>query len=418
MARAGTGRRLALCSVLICGVCACGGTGSAPGSAPRGSASQAPAPPASPAPSVPTAAQIVASACASSQGPSGGQATTSDASFATRDPALFAWLLFLSINCPANPGLSQPVIWETWKPDTSVYLPGGAAPAPWSAPLPPRMLLDQPEIDGYTLLDDHGLPVLNEIRLNQATFEYVVQRQLYSKAGQLAFFTDPHSAPVVFPADAMEIKAAWLILTPGDPANANYYSINASYVDGAGQTHQVLAGLAGLHISSKILPNWFWTTFEQEDNQETTQAPQTVPIAPDVHAVNAAIHAALPTNSIWRHYNQRGAQIDFTGVGGTPTLLSDTLLETRFQKSSSCITCHALSTRGSEQEGRVAFFRVGNGMQGYVGTLNSPSNKYFDPFQKPVCYSASVPGFTDCNPTRPAVVYKMLDFVWSLREAQ
>jgi len=279
-------------------------------------------------------------------------APANNAGLAKSDPLFFAWGLFLYINCPSQVGPSQPVEWETWKPNYAVYLPGGKPPAAWGT-LSPRVLLAQPEIDGSTLHDKNGQPVLNEIRMNKATFDYLVGRKLYSKAAQLAFFSDPSGPPVAFPQDSLEIKAAWLILTPGDPGNARYYTTRSSYVDSGGQTHQVLAGLTGLHISSKVLPNWFWTTFEQVDNQIRTQAPATVLIPHDVQQFNDEVHAALPAASVWRNYNMRGAMTAFTNPDGNAAILSNTQLETEFQKSSSCITCHNLATRGSASQGRL-----------------------------------------------------------------
>jgi hypothetical protein len=337
--------------------------------------------------------------------------------FAENQPYLFAWKLFLAINCPARGGPTAPRIWETWKSVDAVYLPGGRAPDPWGAPLPPRTLLDRQEIDSYTLLDKKGRPVLNEIRMNRPTFEYIVQRNLYSKAGQLAFFNSSSEA-LNFPAGAMEIKAAWLILEPNDPRNSTYYTIRASYADTTGEVHPVLAGLASLHITSKILPHWFWTTFEHVANQQTTNSPELVSIPPDVRAVNDAVHAERP-NSVWRFYNMRGVQFNYTDGNHNPTILANTLLETRFQRSSSCITCHNLATRGAPDQGLLGLWNnTPNGIQGHVGDVGDPPNRYSDAHGKPVCYDYRGPVFTDCNPSNPKIVYKTMDFVWSLREAQ
>ena len=136
------------------------------------------------------------------------------------------------------------------KPNYAVYLAGGKTPDPWGS-LPTRVLLNQPEIDGTSLLDSNQNPVLNEIRMNQAAFEYIVQRTLYSKKGQLAFFNDPKSPQVQFPAEAMEIKAAWLILTPGDARNSRYYTIESGYFDQNKTWHPVLAGL-GESLTSRV----------------------------------------------------------------------------------------------------------------------------------------------------------------------
>jgi hypothetical protein len=344
-----------------------------------------------------------------------------DPGSAQSQPYLFAWKLFLTINCPASNDPAAPRVWETWKPVDAVYLSGGRTPDPWGAPLPPRTLLDRNEIDGYRLLDNKGRPVLSEIRMNQATFDYIVSGKLYNRAGQLAFFNSASEA-LSFPAGAMEIKAAWLILDPNDPKNSTYYTIHASYMDQTTkEVHQVLAGLASLHITSKVLPHWFWTTFEHVDNQKMTKAPEDVPIPPDVRAVNDEVHAAIP-QSVWSFYNLRGVQLDYTNGDHTPTILANTLLETRFQPSSSCITCHNLATRGDLGQGRLGFLNMlpNGGVQGHVGQVGDKSNVYVDSSHppRPVCYDSVRDVFTDCNPSNPKIVYKTMDFVWSLKEAQ
>jgi len=345
----------------------------------------------------------------------GNRVMPQDAALAQQQPYLFAWTMFLYLNCPAQSGTTAPLLWETWKPVQNVYVPPGQTPAPWGAPLGPRVLLDREEIDGYSLLDVKGQPVLEEIRMNQGSFDYIVQRTLYSKAGQLAFFSGSQ-APIVFPSDAIEIKAAWLILDPNDPRTKTYYTVQASYTDLNGQSHSVLAGLAGFHIASKVIPNWFWTTFEHTGNQQMTKAPNRAPDPQSVRRFNDAVHAVLPPDSVWRNYNMRGAQTEYTEQNHQPTLLSNTLLETRFQRSSSCITCHNLSTRGSETEGRLGLW-TGN-YRGHVGEVGAASNHYKDNFGKPVCYNAASDAFTTCSRPAPKTVYKTMDFVWSLREAQ
>ncbi len=342
-----------------------------------------------------------------------------DPTFAKNQSYLFAWTMFLAINCPAKSTSASPHIWETWKSVEDVYLPGGKAPAPWSAPQPPRLLLDRPEIDSYTLLDKNKQPVLSEIRMNKGTFDYIVQRNLYSKAGQLAFFASS-GPPIDFPISAMEIKAAWLILTPNDPTNSRYYTVQATYTDPeTGKRHPVLAGLASLHITSKVLNDWFWTTFEQVDNQKTTMAPEAVPIPPDARAFNGTVHAVLSPQSVWQFYQMRGAQLNYVDSRRAPTILANTLLETRFQKTSSCITCHNLAMRGSLSQGTLGLWNVvGNGVLGHVGQVGAASNRYTDATEKPICYESASNNFTNCKMPDPTIVYKSMDFVWSLREAQ
>ena len=114
------------------------------------------------------------------------------------------------------------------------------------------------------------------------------------------------------------------------------------------------------------------------------------------------------------------SRTEFTNPDGSPALLANTLLETNFQLSSSCITCHNTASRGSASQGRLAFFQTSaSGTAGYVGAMESPSNKYVDASGNPVCYDSGPSRvFTDCKAADPAVVYKTLDYVWLLREAQ
>jgi hypothetical protein len=337
---------------------------------------------------------------------------------AANDPNTFAWKLFLALNCPAQSDQASPLVWETWKPSDLVYLPGGQEPDPWGSPLPdPRNLSTGPEISGYSLKDTSGQPALYEVRMNKSTFQYIVDRTLYSKAGQLEFFNSKTAAPIAFDQHAIEIKAAWLILDPNDKAVASrYHTAYAKYVDENGNTQQALVGLSGFHITSRVVPNWVWITFEQVDNQSKTGIQPTRPIPPEVQTLNDTIHAGLPPDSPWKFYNLQGTQTQFT-EGGNPTLLANTLIETNFQNSSSCITCHQLASRGAVTRGRLAMFDTQNGIQGYVGTIDDPMKTYRDAFGKLVCFHTDPGAFFDCKDST-VLAYKLTDFVWSLREAK
>jgi hypothetical protein len=326
---------------------------------------------------------------------------------AAERPDEFSWVLFLYLNCPVQSSQPSPLIWETWKPDYAVYLPDGKQPAPWGSPLPPRVLSAAPEISGLSLKDKAGQPILYEIRMNESTFNYIVARELYSKAGQLKFFSDPAARPIEFDPDAIEIKAAWIVLGPDDIAS-RYYTIDTKEYG--------LVGLAGFHITSKVLKNWVWATFEQRDNEAMTGVPQRVETPQSVRDLNKKIHAALPANSPWQYYDLRGTQIAFLDADNQPSLLANTLIETDFQKSSSCITCHALASVGDAAQGYLGFFNTSNGIEGYTGKITDPKNKYYDAYDDPVCYE-SQKGFVACG-NHDKVVYKLTDFVWSLIKAQ
>jgi hypothetical protein len=166
-----------------------------------------------------------------------------------------------------------------------------------------------------------------------------------------------------------------------------------------------------------VFPNWLWATFEQIDNPTATGIEPIDDIPPQTQMVNREVQTILATyypNLPWQYYELRGTQIDFVDANGNPTILANTLIETDFQRSSSCITCHALATRGSLSQGRLAFFNITDeGMQGYIG--NVAGQNYFDSFGEAVCYDGKTDYFFNCQTQEN--VYRQLDFVWSLREA-
>ncbi len=329
------------------------------------------------------------------------------AALVATDPATLAWDLFLYLDWPATPGVrgvpdpsrglgATPVVWQTWKEVHETYLAGGAAPPPWKdgGPSgPPTASLT--EIDGTTLKDVNGNPITYTVLLNQGTFEYLVSRTLYAYTGQAALRA-PGAAPVQFPTSAMEVKASWKILDPiADKDRLDHYVVGQLLLpqDGGGAPTKVTVGLTGLHITSKALPNWIWITFEQIENPITTGVKPLVPIDPAVATVNAQMQAALAGTPL-AYYQLMGVQTEYT-ASGQPTLLANTQIETTFQKSSSCITCHQRASISTGKVARLDLFsmKAGN-LAGYVG---EPDLAPFGPGSNQ---------------------YTALDFVWSMREAK
>jgi len=324
------------------------------------------------------------------------------------DPATFAWLLFAYLDWPATAGergvpdpsahlgADAPVVWETWKEVHETYLAGGAKPPPWKdgGPKGPPTL-STAEIDGKTLTDVDGNPVTYTVRLNQGTFDYLLGRGLYAVAGQVAL-RKAGAQPVAFPPGAIEVKASWRILDPvKDKDRLDHYLVTKALLpqQGGAPPLTVTVGLTGLHITSKLVPQWAWITFEQVDNAETTGVTAKLPIDPAAAAANQRFQQALAGTPL-ASYRLMGVQTAFTD-GGKPTLLANTQIETYFQTSSSCITCHALASIGPSAKPRFELFHlVAGNLEGYVG---DPPAAPFGP-----------------GPDQ----YVKLDFVWSMREAK
>ncbi|KAB2910843.1 MAG: hypothetical protein F9K40_01855 [Kofleriaceae bacterium] len=320
-----------------------------------------------------------------------------------RDPGSLAWIMFLYVNWPAKAGErgvpdpggtlgATPTVFQTWKEVHEVYLAGGAAPQPWDdgGPSgPPTLSLT--EIDGTTLTDVNGNPITYTVAMNQGAFDYIVSRALYGWNGQAAL-RQTGAAPVAFPASAMEVKAAWKILDPvADKDRMDHYLVAQAILPPANT--KVAVGLTALHITSKALPSWVWISFEQIENPTTTGADYLLPIDPAIATVNHVMQQALAGTPL-AYYRANGVQTEFV-AGGAPTLLANSQIETKFQKTSSCITCHALASVSTGAQPRLDFFQLKAGnLSGFVGM---PPTSPFGP--GPDQYSA-------------------LDFVWSMREAK
>jgi hypothetical protein len=239
---------------------------------------------------------------------------------------LYSWLTFIALNWPANtstcgPNLNQTIlndrgtrVWETYLEDSDVFVKPPATPAPWCpkrptaaraarpSALPPRVrnlarqqgvrkmlyrnsksseLLEQrfpgvEEAVGGVLTDQNGRFVRYEVRVNQDEYRFLVKNNLWNRAGQDAY-TQAIQFPVgpspYGPTGAIEIKAAWKVLSPREIAGGRFFTTRAVvYNDDAGHpspgANPVTLGLVGFHVMHKTAKQrrWLWSTFEHADN--------------------------------------------------------------------------------------------------------------------------------------------------------
>jgi hypothetical protein len=175
--------------------------------------------------------------------------------------------------------------------------------------------------------------------------------------------------PIDFPKDAIEIKADWIPATSLTPVFACGNPPAGVYVQQVGNT---CYALAGVHISSKLLTNWLWATFEAQNI--TTNPNRCNPalysscidewgVTP-AH-VSQATAKTIPTKklsdlfagargkfpAVLQDYRLTGVQTAFVS-GSTPTMLGNSFTEFNAgvaPKQASCITCHngaQVSTQG------------------------------------------------------------------------
>jgi hypothetical protein len=342
-----------------------------------------------------------------------------------------AWQSFVYLNwrarpdAPGEPDREAPfaapgaTVWETFADAEALFRSDGVRPLAWEhASAGPRLLETTVQADGGILVDRSGKPVYYEIRLNRDEFAYIVANKLFDGAAQLAFARE-HG--IVLPAGpsaqygtigAIEVKAAWKVLTPTESAERprRFHAAEALLPDGS----RALMGLVGVHLNQRVegFAQGLWASFVQIDSAplagererrgrysffdpdcagcaanamteppQSTQVEQVFPVAPSVRAINAYMHAliaAADPQSPWRFYDlvgvqwpqfalgfptpvpepQRGVRQSLPLAIGTPstaTLMNPVLETFRQFPNVSCIGCHAQAATARRNESGAAY---------------------------------------------------------------
>jgi len=184
---------------------------------------------------------------------------------------------------------------------------------------------------------------------------------------------------------------------------------------------------------SKVLPDWFWATFEHVDNpfrgsvhdegwllpsRDTTACPP-----PQEPACNRAPAGFGLEGTRWENYRLRGTQVSFTDSYGRSVRLANSELETGFQRSASCMTCHARATIGPRVN-EAASFEFGPAFARHPlspATVNRlpvfralPDDRFesYNGAPDPAWFALPRTGVAQWDR------YLQLDYVWSMARAQ
>jgi hypothetical protein len=293
-----------------------------------------------------------------------------------------AWKIFVAVNCPAN---ATQLVWETWTEQYSLYTqpgqpvgnprrlhgsalnvilsaksPGGAQavelnPATGCQKLP-RPPSNMPNSKTKPSFGDF----CEEVHLDPTAEAYIVQHGYQFRAGQQQAVTS--SATIQFPTTAVEVKADWFPV--GDFSPAQFSCSNPT----PGLHTEMIAGgcyaLVGMHISSKLLPDWLWATFEPQNKNTNPQRCSTKLFGPCIDRFGSspatskggttqqtpALAALMKRARLapeFSNYRLDGAQIEF-GTTHKPTLLGNSIIEGETvpglsKGQASCISCHSAS---------------------------------------------------------------------------
>ncbi|MFL9883164.1 hypothetical protein PQR66_09020 [Paraburkholderia agricolaris] len=324
-----------------------------------------------------------------------------------------SWLLFAYVTAPADGRGRQRSLFETWASDHDTFNRHPQWPGEPSGMHPHAAVLQAEEArrmdaapGAHPLVSAQSL---EEVRRNRSTFDFIVNNGLYTQEGLAAAFAA--GKPIVFPLDSIEVKGDWIPAdSPGVDATRYHITVGTD-----GKRY----ALASMHITTKLIPNWTWATFEHEDNAGRCDyigchdsfgatLPQVAPFSALGQRYPAclkspalrAVFAKAGLDQAWQHYCLKGSQMDFTDSTGQPILLGNTIPEKGMVNTASCMTCHS----------RAAFGKDG---------LKTSEDGSLDP--APV---ASCPTGTPCSPNgapnpdwfwlHNVPVAMQTDFVWAI----
>lgn len=354
-------------------------------------------------------------------------------------PDRVSWCIFLYVNSNAASTGNNNALFETWATDNDTFQTNPSWPGPGTAEKPLhqpvlRQLRGQPQGGltpfvlpfSSTQCQAGQLCVGEEVRRNRATFDFIKDNKLFSRAGLKAY-----DKAIVFPPDSIEVKANWVPVSQlaqflgnsGAPVDAKLYHLNTVSENG----QQVQYALVSFHVISKMVPNWTWATFEHMNNPgrcdvlgcgDTFGAapPLMPPHVPDntsphtgeqypnctKSAALTALFKDTKIDAAFVNYCLKGSQTDFTDGQGVKTRLGNSVTEAGFLDTASCISCH----------GNAAFsFVTGGWATNRVFLFNSTPIAAVGPLDAGQFWL-----FPDKDPMRPrdAPIFRSSDFVWSI----
>ncbi|UXI67059.1 hypothetical protein [Tahibacter amnicola] len=261
-----------------------------------------------------------------------------------------------------------------------------------------------------------GATFCEEVFVNASEKDFIVSNGLTTLNGQKTYGSTRSNA-VTFPTSAVEIKADWV--SPDSYSNPTFQCpdpTNSLYTE---TINGKCYALVGVHISSKVFPDWLWATFEPASNVTnpnrcdpalydtcfdpwgtTSTTPygkgKTVPQSPQLKALMASANL----NKAFNNYYLTGVQTKFVDAAGKPIPLGNSFVEFNAQVppgQASCITCH-----------KYAYFD---------GEQQSPENNFGGPPAQPkgwpsIGYACNTGQTGNCTPVTPGSTSQ--DFSWML----
>ena len=291
-------------------------------------------------------------------------------------PEQTAWQIFVAANCQAN---ASQLVWETWIEQLDLYPAGGTTAAagthkrlhgsPLTHAAAAKKAGRAPQLSPSQECNAMGAPPSNvvsgaticeEARLNPSAQSFVSSKGYQIRSGQTA--AAQAGTNIQFPVPAVEVKVDWI---PASDFSTPFtcttppQGVHVQMIDGT------CYAMAGMHISSKLMPNWIWATFEPQNM--TTNPNRCITFGPcndswgSIPATSnggaggftkqtPALQALMTQAKLapeFANYRMDGVQTTF-GTAANPTLLGNSVIEGEnvgmTKGTASCITCHSVSS--------------------------------------------------------------------------
>ena len=216
-------------------------------------------------------------------------------------------------------------------------------PSPQKGVIPPKVV---------------GQLFCEEIFVNPAETAFINTNGLATLTGQAAY-SIKNGNQISLPWSAIEIKVDWVSQNSATCTSPTLYM---EMIEFEGQAAQCFA-MAGMHISSKVLPNWLWATFEPANSPANPNrcnpslygmcfdpwgTTSSVPYGMDKPAKQSPALAAMMKSknlpAAFNNYFLTGVQTQFVDSKGVATQLGNSFVEYWAgvkPGQASCITCHS-----------------------------------------------------------------------------
>jgi hypothetical protein len=307
---------------------------------------------------------------------SGPARSQDDANPALNSSDKVAWALFIKVNADAKSSGNNNALFETWANDSDTFNPNPQFPSTATPKILRPAIL--PQIRQRLLLRRGGVvpQVLaggsEEVRRNKPSFDFIVGNNLFKASGLTAAF----GKPMVFPIDAIEVKANWVPIDQIPTFTKNHVTVEQApglyHVNTASDGKQY--ALVAMHVISKLVPNWTWATFEHKDNPKRCDIlgctdnfgslPSRVepnPQSDQGYADCAKTPALLEmfkkgtADKVYQNYCLKASQTDFTDATGLAVRVGNSITESGFVAQASCMTCHARAAFDNKGAATTAF---------------------------------------------------------------